>query len=67
MTQTYRVKPGCTFGARGDITAGALVWLTAAEANAFADKLERVEDAPAVAQDETPAAAQDGDSKKRKG
>ena len=67
MTQTYRVKPGCTFGARGDITAGDLVHLTEAEARAFADKLELVEDAPAAAQADALVADPDCDSKKRKG
>lgn len=66
MIQTYRIKPGCTFGARGDITAGSLIQLTEAEAKAFVDKLELVDDAPAVAQDDAPAAAQDGDGRKRK-
>lgn len=43
---TYRVKPGCVFGAYRQYAPGATVELTEAEAGGFLDALELVARAP---------------------
>lgn len=53
----YRVRPGFTFGSRNLAGPGDVVDLSAAEALAFADKLEPVDGAPAPVVVDPPAPA----------
>lgn len=54
---SYRVRPGRTFGARKQYSAGDLVELDPAQAVGFEDKLELVE-TPVVEVVETPKPVQ---------